>query len=95
MKIPFRWLVVMGMILQLLASTVDGGTKNPISKNQLKAEWYISELKTGANPDSLKRPVILRQGEYKSRERRQELYDAMDEAEDLARAGKRHLIQEP
>ncbi len=95
MNITFRWLMVAAIVFQLLASPVYGASKAIITRNQLKAIEYITQLKAGADPNSLTRPQLRRHNKWKVKQSRREINKAMDEAEALARAGKHHLIQKP
>lgn len=95
MKKMFKILVVFGVIFQFLSSPVYANWKEKITNNQLKAKEYISQLKAGANPDSLTRPHLRRVDKYKVKQSNKEIKKAMDEAEALARAGKHDLIMEP
>jgi len=97
MKKLLNCLFLFGPIVQLLSSSVYAGhrVKYKIMTNQLKGQEYIFQLKDGANPDILERPRLRLSGNYKAKKERREMYKAMDEAEALARQGKRNLIQLP
>jgi len=56
MRTALKWLMVMEIVFQFLSSSVYGGTRNIIIKNQLKAQEYITQIKAGADPNSLTRP---------------------------------------
>ena len=96
MRKTFRWLIAAGIVLQFLSSTVYGGFKETITQNQVKAAEYITQLKAGADPDTLTRPQLRRnQKDFKAKQSVKEINKAMDEAESLARDGKHDLIQKP
>ena len=95
MRTLLKWLMVVGMVFQFMSSSVYGGTKDIIIKNELKAQEYITQLKAGADPNSLTRPRLRRHHKWRVKRSARELKKDMDAAEALARAGKHHLIQEP
>jgi hypothetical protein len=95
MRTVIKWMMLAGIILHFLCSPVYGGYQVKITRNQLKAKEYISQLQAGANPDSLTRPQLRRDKHSKMKRSRREILKAMDEAEALARAGKHPLIEEP
>jgi len=95
MRMSFRWFLLAGIVLLFLITPVYGGWKEVVTKNQIKATEYISQLKSGADPDSLTRPKLKRGNKAKSKKSHREILKAMDEAETLARSGKHDLIEKP
>jgi len=89
MKMIVRWLVVMGIVLQLLAQVAYAGKAD---SNARQAADYISQLRAGANPNTLKRPQLRHLRGYSARQLNNHLTKAMDDAEALARAGKQDRI---
>lgn len=87
--------VVIIPVMLLFVSSVYGGWKNIIVTNQIKATEYISQLQKGANPNKLSRPAVRRVDKASAKAANREVKEAMDEAENLARAGKHHLIKTP
>lgn len=95
MKTVFKCLMVAGIVLQFLCSPVYSGYLGKITQNQIRAKEYIAELRAGADPNRLERPQLRRDKRTKMKRSNREIIAAMDEAEALARAGKRNLIKEP
>jgi hypothetical protein len=95
MRKMLKWLIAIGIILNFLSSPVQGGWKQTVTNNQLKATEYINQLKTGADPNSLTRPTLRRKNNFRAKRSQQEINKAMDDAEALARAGKPDLIKVP
>ena len=95
MKTILGWVIVLMVVLQVSLSSVYGAPKHKITNNQLKAKEYIAQLRAGAKPENLTRPHLRRSDKYKSKQSNKEIREAMTRAEDLARAGKSNLIQEP
>lgn len=71
------------------------GWKEKIAENQMKAIQYITQLKEGANPDTISRPSLRRDDKYSAKKANSEIRDAMTEAENLARQGKNKSIKIP
>jgi hypothetical protein len=94
MKTVFRWLVVVGIILQFSSLSAYAGWKNIVADNGRKAAEYISLLKAGAEPDSIKRPFLRHVNTYEAKQQKKRFIKAMDEAEELARAGRHEQIME-
>ncbi|BHH82281.1 hypothetical protein [Desulforhopalus sp. 52FAK] len=69
--------------------------KNKIVNNQFKVANYIVQLQNGANPDKISRPTLRRDKRSAANAANRELREAMDAAEELARAGKPELIKPP
>ena len=63
------------------------------ANEQLAAE-YITQLKAGAQPGSIERPILRHIDRYDAKQEKKRFNQAMDEAEALARAGRRDLIRE-
>ncbi|MFT5701349.1 MAG: hypothetical protein ACI8ZB_004240 [Desulforhopalus sp.] len=79
----------------LFGSSVYGGWKQIIARNQIKGTEYIVQLQKGANPDKIARPSLRRGQKAKARVANREIVEAMDQAEKLARSGKYKLIKTP
>ena len=94
MKTFFRWLVVVGIIFQFLSPSAYAAWKNIVADNGRKAAEYISLLKAGAEPDSIKRPFLRHVNTYEAKQQKKRFIKAMDEAEELARAGRHEQIME-
>lgn len=94
MRSVFRWLVAIGIVLQFLTPSAYAGWKNRSTINAEMATEYISQLKAGAQPGSINRPTLRHINNYKAKQQRKMFIQAMDEAEALARAGKRDQIRE-
>ena len=98
----FLWLVLMGIVLQFLVPPVyaAGGWQTVINEDKARAAAYIHKLKEGADPSELQQPVLrgvpFRRGyvNYRAKREIMLLGQAMDEAEALAKAGKRDQIKE-
>jgi len=71
------------------------GWKEKIAENQMRAIQYITQLKNGANPDTISRPTLRRDDKYSAKKANSEIRDAMTEAENLARQGKNKSIKVP
>ena len=94
MRTVFRWLVVVGIILQFLSPSAYAGWKNIVADNGRKAAEYISLLKAGAEPGSIERPFLRHVNTYEAKQQKKRFIKAMDEAEELARAGRHEQIME-
>lgn len=79
----------------LFGSSVYGGWKSKIATNQIKATEYIIRLQKGADPDKISRPSLRRVNKATAKAANREIREAMAQAERLARAGKRNLIDAP
>jgi len=95
MKKLLKLLIAIGIIFNFLTLPVHAGWKETVTNNQMKATEYITQLKDGANPDSLTRPTLRRKNHFKAKRSYREVNEAMDDAEALARAGKADQIEEP
>ena len=95
MKKLLKLLIAIGIIFNFLTLPVHAGWKETVTNNQVKAIEYITQLKDGADPDSHTRPTLTRENRFKAKRSVQEINQAMDDAEALARAGKAELLQEP
>ncbi len=89
-----RLIIVIGIFISL-CSPCYAGWKEKIVKNQKKAITYISALKSGADPNKLKRPVLRRDKKAKANIANRKIRKAMVGAEALARSGKHDLIEIP
>lgn len=69
--------------------------KVKVTTNQLKAGAYIEQLMNGANPEDLERPHIRYDEKFQAKRANREIHQAMDQAEELARAGKHDEIVMP
>ena len=88
------WLVI--TIISLLFSfPAYAGWKEKIVENQLKAVEYIQKLKSGADPDDIERPTLRRDSKAKANAANREIREAMEKAEEYARAGKYDSIEIP
>ncbi len=94
MKTVLRWLAVVGIILQFLTPSAYADWKNIVAVNEKKAAEYISLLKAGADPGSIERPNMRHTDKFQAKKQQRRFYQAMDEAEELARAGRHEQITE-
>lgn len=93
MKTLLKKLLIFGLFFQLLMSPAFAGSDDINVRNETKTNEYITQLKKGANPDKLTRPKLRRHKNFRVKKTVREMVHAMDDAEKLARAGKRHLIK--
>ena len=94
MKAVVRWLVLMGIVLQFVFLGTYATAKGRGDSNARNVAEYISQLKAGANPDTLKRPQVRHLKGFRGKRFNTQLKKAMDDAEALARAGKQEKIVE-
>ena len=94
MRTFFRWLVTIALVLHFLAPMAYAGWKNKVASNERRAAEYISLLKAGEEPGSIKRPIMRHISHYQAKQLQKKLIRAMDDAEALARAGKHYQIKE-
>jgi hypothetical protein len=94
MKTVLRWLVVVGIIFQFLPPSAYAGWKNIVADNEKRAAEYISLLKAGADPGSIERPSMRHADKFQAKKQQRRFYQAMDRAEELARAGRHEQITE-
>lgn len=93
----FRRLLAVAMVFQLLQffPGTAGAYDEEENTNQLRAHEYILQLKSGKEPDTIERPVLKKARTREAKIRRRRMLQAMDQAEDLARAGNSNLIEDP
>lgn len=92
-SVYLSWIII--LVVLFFGSSVYGGWKNKVAANQVKAAEYIIKLKNGANPATLKRPIIRRAEKARANSANRAIREAMEQAEKLARAGKTKLIKNP
>lgn len=86
----------MGSLLCLsLVSPAFGFWKEKVTRNQVNVIEYVAKLQDGADPDSVERPRLRRDENYKAKQAVKELQAIMDGAEELAREGKHGEIEDP
>ena len=95
MKTYIRGSVIAGIFLLSLVYPTFANWKARVTQNQIKAAKYITQLKNGANPDTIKRPQLRRDKSWKAKQSQKEIAAAMTKAEKLARSGKQNLITQP
>lgn len=78
-----------------LVSPAFGFWKEKVTRNQVNVIEYVAKLQDGADPDTLERPGLRRDDNYKAKQSVKELRTIMDEAEKLARDGKYKEIKDP
>jgi hypothetical protein len=93
MRTVFRWLILVGIVLQFLVPSAYAGWKNRVAANEQQAAEYISQLEAGAPPGSIERPILRHIDRYQAKQEKKRFDQAMDEAEALARAGRRDQIR--
>ncbi len=93
MRTVFRWLITMVVVLHLLAPVAHAGWKSKVAGNERRATEYISLLKAGEEPGSIKRPFMRHINRYQAKQQQKRLNQAMDDAEALALAGRHDEIQ--
>lgn len=89
-----RGLLMIGLILQLTSLPAQAYWKAKVAINEKNAAEYIEKLKSGADPDSVRRPTMRFIEKIQAKNEQKRFHQAMDEAEELARAGKPELIQD-
>ena len=89
-----RWLLAVGMVLQFLSLPAHAFWKDKVAINERNAAEYIDKLKSGANPNSVRRPTMRFIEDFPAKKEQKRFHKAMDEAEALARAGKPELIKD-
>lgn len=94
MKLVLKALLLFSLFFTI-CTPASAGWKEKIAENQMKALQYISQLKEGANPDTISRPIMRRDDKYSAKKANSEIRDAMTEAENLARQGKNKSIKIP
>lgn len=82
-------------VVLLFGSSVYGGWKQKVARNQIKATEYITVLQKGADPDKIARPSIRRDQKPRAKAANREVKEAMERAEKLARAGMHRRIENP
>ncbi|MBM9616653.1 hypothetical protein JWJ90_20510 [Desulfobulbus rhabdoformis] len=76
----------------MCSTTVHAGWQSDITQNQIAASSYINQLRV--NPMAQRPRLIEGQG-WQSQNANAEIYAAMNTAEQLSRAGRPDLIQQP
>jgi hypothetical protein len=94
MKKIITYLVVCLLSL-CLVSPAFGFWKEKITRNQVSVIKYVTKLQEGAEPQMVERPGLRRDNNYKVKQSVKELRAIMDEAEELAKAGKHEQIKDP
>lgn len=94
MRTVFRWLMVVGIVLHFSSLSAHAWWKDLVVDNEKSAAEYISELKAGAEPGSIERPPLRHINRFEAKQEKRRLIEAMNEAENLARTGKRDQIKE-
>ena len=94
MKTVLRWLLPAVVVFQLASPSAYAGWKERVADNGRKAAEYISQLKAGAEPGGIQRPIMRHINTFEAKQQQKRFNAAMDEAEALARAGKHEQIQE-
>lgn len=89
-----RGLLMIGIVLQLLSVPAHAWWKAKVAINEKNAAEYIEKLKSGADPDSVRRPTMRFIEKIQAKNEQKRFFKAMDEAEALARAGKHEEIRE-
>ena len=87
--------IIIGIFALLLAVPAFAGWQSKVSQNQLKATKYIIQLKNGANPDTITRPQLRHDKNWKAKQSQKEIIEMMTRAEKLARDGRHNLIKKP
>ena len=95
MKSRIRSAIIAGLFILFLTSPAIAGWKSKVTQNQLKATKYIAQLRNGANPNTIKRPQLRRDKNWKAKQSQNEIIAIMTQAEQLAKTGKRGLIKKP
>ncbi len=95
MKSRFHSAIIVGLCILFLTSPALAGWKSKVTQNQLKATKYITQLKNGVDPDTITRPQLRRDKNWKAKQSQKEIIAVMTQAEKLARDGKRGLIKKP
>ena len=90
----FRWLLMIGIILQLSSLPAHAWWKAKVAINEKNAAEYIEKLKSGEDPNRVKRPTMRFIDKYQAKQEQKKFKKAMDEAEALARTGRPEEIKE-
>lgn len=88
------WLLAAGLVFQLSVLPAHAYWKDRVAINEKNAAEYIARLKAGADPDYVKRPAMRFGKEYQAKKEQKRFQQAMDEAEELSRAGRAREIKE-
>lgn len=95
MKKYLSQLLAVAAAVLILAAPLYAAWKEKVTRNQLKAREYIQKLMDGADPAEVQRPHLRYDDNFEAKRSLKEVVRAMDEAEELARAGKHQLIEQP
>lgn len=87
-----RALLLIGIILQLSSLPAHAYWKHKVAVNEKNAAEYIEKLKSGEDPDRVRRPTMRFIEKYEAKQEQKRFLRAMDEAEKLAREGRPKLI---
>ena len=95
MRRTFLAVLVLIAVLLWSNSLALAAWKVKVTSNQVKARAYIEHLMNGADPEELERPHIRYDEKFQAKRANREISQAMDQAEELARAGKHEEIVMP